>query len=352
MKMYKMSHTQQTPSSQTPPSQTPPSLAPSQTPSHIKKSPSLGGGTPSLAPPHPRDALIEFDAGPHKYTCAGEAGYMSVTTWNHTHFPKFDADAIITKMMSNKRTWLNSPYYGKTREEIKAGWDKNRDEAAAAGTAMHYAIECYYRGALPPTPPDSVEGSSVEGSSVEGSSVEGSSVEGSSVEGSSVEGSSVEGSSVEGSSPEAGAGVRGQSPLFVAFLAAHPHLKPYRTEWMIFNEDIKLAGSVDMVYENESDGSLMIYDWKRCKDIKKTNSFGAFALTECISHLPDTNFWHYALQLNTYKAILEAKYEKKVSQMCLVCLHPNLPTYEIHIVPELTEEMADLFALRRADLNK
>jgi len=289
----------------------------------------------SLSPPHPRDALIEFDAGPHKYTCAGEDGYMSVTTWNHTHFPKFDADAIITKMMNNKRTWLNSPYYGKTREEIKAGWDKNRDEAAAAGTALHYAIECYYRGETPRTP-ISAEGSSVEGSSVEGSSTSGAD-----------------------SSPEAGAGgcppdagVRGQSPHFVAFLAAHPHLKPYRTEWMIFNEDVKLAGSIDMVYENESDGSLMIYDWKRCKDIKKTNSFGAFALTECISHLPDTNFWHYALQLNTYKAILEAKYEKKVSQMCLVCLHPNLPTYEIHIVPELTEEMADLFALRRADLNK
>ena len=302
-----MSHTQQTPSSQTPPSQTP----------------SLG---PSLAPPHPRDALIEFDAGPHKYTCAGEAGYMSVTTWNHTHFPKFDADAIITKMMSNKRTWLNSPYYGKTREEIKAGWDKNRDEAAAAGTAMHYAIECYYRGALPPTPPDSVEGSSTVGAE------------------------SSPNTGAWGCPPDAG--VRGLSPLFVAFLAAHPHLKPYRTEWMIFNEDVKLAGSIDMVYENESDGSLMIYDWKRCKDIKKTNSFGAFALTECISHLPDTNFWHYALQLNTYKAILEAKYEKKVSQMCLVCLHPNLPTYEVHIVPELTEEMADLFALRRADLNK
>ena len=307
-----MSHTQQTPSSQTPPSQTP----------------SLG---PSLAPPHPRDALIEFDAGPHKYTCAGEAGYMSVTTWNHTHFPKFDADAIITKMMSNKRTWLNSPYYGKTREEIKAGWDKNRDEAAAAGTAMHYAIECYYRGALPPTPPDSVEGSSTVGAESSPNTGAWACVAG-------------------GCPPDAG--VRGLSPLFVAFLAAHPHLKPYRTEWMIFNEDVKLAGSIDMVYENESDGSLMIYDWKRCKDIKKTNSFGAFALTECISHLPDTNFWHYALQLNTYKAILEAKYEKKISQMCLVCLHPNLPTYEVHIVPELTEEMADLFALRRADLNK
>ncbi len=47
---------------------------------------------------HPRDALIEFEVGPHKYTCAGEGNYMSVTSWNHTHFQPFDADAIIGKM--------------------------------------------------------------------------------------------------------------------------------------------------------------------------------------------------------------------------------------------------------------
>ena len=44
----------------------------------------------------------------------GERGtYTSVTTWNHKHFPHFDADAIIDKMMKSKN-W-NSPtykYYG------------------------------------------------------------------------------------------------------------------------------------------------------------------------------------------------------------------------------------------------
>jgi nucleoside-diphosphate-sugar epimerase len=41
-------------------------------------------------------------------------------------------------------------------------------------------------------------------------------------------------------------------------------------EWMIFDEDLKLAGSIDMVYENP-DGTLSIYDWKRSKDISKIN---------------------------------------------------------------------------------
>lgn len=247
--------------------------------------------------PHPRDELIQFDAGPHKYTCNGEGNYTSVTKWNHSHFKEFDADAIITKMMNNSKTWSKSPYYGKTRDEIKELWNRNRDEAAQLGTDMHYGIECYYRG------------------------------------------------------DEGGDAML--SPYFLAFLADNPHLKPYRTEWMIFDEDVHLAGSVDMVYESDSgiDNEVMIYDWKRCKDIKKTNGFGDYALTDCISHLPDTNFWHYALQLNTYKAILESKYNKKVTKMCLVCLHPNLPSYQIINIPNLKSEISTLFNLRKTELN-
>ena len=48
---------------------------------------------------------------------------------------------------------------------------------------------------------------------------------------------------------------------FLQFVGDHPELKPYRTEWMIYDEDLKLAGSIDMVYEN-ADGTLSIYDWK------------------------------------------------------------------------------------------
>lgn len=266
---------------------------------------------------HPRDALIEFDPVPHKYTCAGEGGYMSVTTWLHSHFKQFDADAIIKKMMSNPVKWQKSPYYDKTPEEIKAQWDKGRDEAAAEGTAMHASIE---RWALHPEEE-----------------------------------------------------TNDLPSHFLAFLKDHPDFKPYRAEWMIFHEEIRLAGSIDMVVgyasrappllespspnsngSKEADASppLTLYDWKRCKKIEKTNGFGEFALTECINHLPDTNYWHYALQLNTYKAILEAKYNKRVEKMCLVCLHPNLPSYQLLTVPDLSHEISALFALRKEELKE
>ena len=39
---------------------------------------------------HPRDSHIIFDEGPHIYTIDGDSNYMSVTTWNHSHFEKFE----------------------------------------------------------------------------------------------------------------------------------------------------------------------------------------------------------------------------------------------------------------------
>jgi ATP-dependent exoDNAse (exonuclease V) beta subunit len=121
---------------------------------------------------------------------------------------------------------------------------------------------------------------------------------------------------------------------------------------MIYDEELKLAGSIDMVYENP-DGTLSIYDWKRAKEIKKTNSFNESATTECINHLPNTNYWHYSLQLNTYKAILEKQYNKKVIDLYLVRLHPNNTrrTYDLIKCADLSEEIKELFELRRQEIS-
>lgn len=245
---------------------------------------------------HPRDDLIVFDEGPHVYTVKGENNYTSVTTWNHSHFKQFDADKVIKQMMSSRR-WSQNKYFNKSPEEIKAIWEANRDDAAKAGTKMHYDIECYYNN-MP------VDNSSVEFN------------------------------------------------YFMNFVREHPELKPYRTEWMVWDEELRLAGSIDMVFENK-DGTLMIYDWKRSREIIRNKQYEEYSITECISHLPDTNFWHYSLQLNTYKAILEKNYDKKVTALRLVCLHPSNKNknYIIIDVPDLQEEVDELFALRKDSIN-
>ena len=112
--------------------------------------------------------------------------------------------------------------------------------------------------------------------------------------------------------------------------------QPYRTEWTIFDEEIKLAGSVDMCYTDKAN-NFYLFDWKRSKQIKKKNNYrkGKYPL----SHIDDANYWHYALQLNIYKYILEKNYIQVISSLYLVRLHPDQQDYEVIRIPDLTSEV-------------
>ena len=264
---------------------------------------------------HNRDQYIQFFEEDHKYVITNdpENKYTSVTTWNHTHFPIFNANLIIKNMMKGKNWKEGNKYWGLTAEEIKKQWSNNSSAVSGAGTNLHYEIECFmnnpcageYKHAelhetyiLDPKEKEVVEWD-----------------------------------------------------YFINFIKDHPELKPYRTEWTIYDEDLKISGSIDMVYENP-DGTLSIYDWKRSKEITRINNFKKFAINKLICHMPDSNFWHYALQLNTYKRILERKYGKVVTDLYLVRLHPDAEekNYELIKLPDLTKEIDELFEERKQKL--
>lgn len=266
---------------------------------------------------HPRDANISFQEEGHKYTISSDptSKYTSVTTWNHSHFPHFDADKIIQQMMKGKNWKPGHKYWGMTAEQIKQQWTDNGAAVSGAGTDMHFQIECFMNNPNAPPGYTHAELYNIWANGLKEDAIQSTSLE---------------------------------WKYFLQFVQDHPDLKPFRTEWLIYDEDLKLSGSIDMVYE-KPDGSLMIYDWKRSKDISKINTYNKYATTFCISHMPDSNFWHYALQLNTYKAIIEAKYDRKVTELCLVRLHPDSveQTYELIPVPDLSKDIASLFNMRK-----
>lgn len=241
---------------------------------------------------HARDLYISFEESSHTYTIKGNNDFVSVTTWNKSHFPQFDADLVIRKMQASKR-WESSPYYGMSASEIKAQWKKSGTEASSAGTKLHNDIERFYNR-------HSVSNTSVE------------------------------------------------YRYFQNFFHDHQHLEPFRTEWCVYDEELRIAGSVDMVFVAPN-GSLLIYDWKRSKKMDKTNRYER-ATTKCIEHLEHCNFNHYALQLNTYKYIIEKNYGFQVSDLQLVVLHPNNSNYVKYAVPDLRAEMSSLMSLRRKQL--
>ena len=259
---------------------------------------------------HIRDKNLQFFEDGHKYVVLTdcESKYTSVTTWNHSHFAKFDADKIIKNMMKGKNWKEGHKYWGLSVDQIQTLWSNNAVNASGAGTNMHYEIECFMNNE---TLSNGYTHKELYEAYIKNISDTETSVE---------------------------------WKYFIQFVKDFPHLKPYRTEWTVYNEDIKLAGSIDMVYENP-DGTLSIYDWKRVKEINRINTWNKFAITRSICQMPDSNFWHYSLQLNTYKAILEAKYDKKVTELYLVRLHPDAEetSYELIKVPDLSADIKALF---------
>ena len=266
---------------------------------------------------HPRDDNIQFFEEGHKYFIKSDpdSKYTSVTTWNHSHFPHFDADGVITNMMKGKNWKEGHKYWGMTAEEIKAQWSANGASVSGLGTDMHFEIECFMNDKRMQCQYTHKELYEIYNSDC-------------------IKKSKHDDKSLEWK-------------YFIEFVKDSPNLKHYRTEWTIYHEELKLAGSIDMVYE-KTDGTLAIYDWKRSKDITRVNNFNKYAVTESICHMPDSNFWHYALQLNTYKNILEQKYDKKITDLYLVRLHPDNEekNYELIKIPDLSTEINDLFKER------
>ena len=230
---------------------------------------------------HPRDAFIAFDEEPHVYYVKGETGYTSVTTFLHSFFEEFDALGIATNMVQRpdfKKAARYAQYRlieAETEEELIAkimqSWEDNGQEQAALGTKMHEYIELC------------------------------------------------------ANEVPAGPGEETERQFYHAYAArqAAAGLVPYRTEWMLWDEELKLTGSIDMIYQHTS-GTYHMVDWKRSKEIKK---FGFKKGKGCCSHLQDCNFVHYSLQLNLYKYLLEKNYGIRIADMHIVVFHPSNDTF-------------------------
>ena len=218
---------------------------------------------------HERDNRIVFHEEPHIYVIDNDADvkYTSVTTVIHKFFSKFDADDAITKMKRSGN--FEKKHKGKTAAEVKDLWKSAGQEACTLGTNLHACIEDTYNNVE--LKEDILQT------------------------------------------------VHKEYDLFRNFYRDTEHkYEPYRFEWRIFDEDIKVAGSIDAVFKKKDSGKYFIVDWKRVKEIKVDNQYQT-ALPP-ISHLKDCNFTQYALQLNLYKYILEAKYGIEIDELILVVM--------------------------------
>ena len=212
-----------------------------------------------------QDQYIDFEPEQHVYTVWQESGDRSqkrllpVSTLIAYFFEAFDAQAAAQRQFER--------YHIPIEETLKK-WERIGKLAREVGTFVHEQTESYFRdgtfaSACPFTFEDKTEMISVEK----------------------------------------------ERQHFLRFISDYA-IQPYRQEWPVYDTDLNIAGTIDMVCK-EADGEFTIYDWKRSSKVVNVlgqpivEAFGGKRSFNGIS-LPDTPFYHYCIQQNLYRYMLEA----------------------------------------------
>lgn len=200
-------------------------------------------------------------------------------------FPKFDAEYWAE---------IKAPLMGKTPQQLLDEWDRKGKESSEAGTKLHQRIDEYYHH-----------------------------------------------KEVQAEDKE--------YLLFKQFANAYK-LNPYRSEWAIYDEDSGIVGVVDML--DYSNGEYILYDWKRSEKVVEggqpitKNKFDEYGLKP-IENVPNTDYWHYALQLSFYRYILEKNYGIRIKESRLVVLHPTLNLPVVLTTPYMIDEVNKIIAVMK-----
>lgn len=241
----------------------------------------------------PQDELITFEEESHTYTVAGVGNMTPVSTVIAQFFNPFDAEQA-----SLRKCCGDAVAAARLREE----WEAKGTFASQVGTFLHEQIENYLNSKTKPS-------TLICDVEYNGKYVQ----------------------------QKRKIDISKEWSYFRAFDEATTY-EPFRTEWCIFDKDARIAGTVDLICARP-DGTYELYDWKRSTKIDPNETNPWSRGLNGLEHLSDTSYYHYCLQQNLYRYILQKNYGIKISRLNLVVLHPDFTSYNIVPVPFMDREV-------------
>ena len=247
-----------------------------------------------------QDSHIDFESEEHVYLYDGSQRLLPVSTLVGYFFEPFDAQQQAIRQWERNRIPI---------EETLDKWERIGKMACEVGTFVHEQTENWFcDGSFETICPFSYKGKTEMVS------------------------------------------VEREKQQFLCFVRDY-QIRPYRQEWPVFDLETNVAGTIDMICR-EADGTFAIYDWKRSK--KVVNAYGQ-PITEAFAgktdlrglNLPDTSFYHYCLQQNLYRYMLQKNYGIRVSSLSLVVLCPDYPTYFVAKVPIMDNVIQQIVSICR-----
>lgn len=238
---------------------------------------------------NPRGIQITFTEDDHKYRSlidGNEILYTSGTQFLGKYFPQFDPTGEIAARCAKKQ--------GISVAELKAQWDAKGKESCRLGTRLHETIE------------DTLLRQSHR-------------------------------NTAENDEEQR----RFDNGIAVAQKLLQK-TKILGVEKIVFSDSLKIAGTIDLLCQAQNGGTYYIIDHKTNKSIDKENPYKKFCL-DPISHLDDTNYIHYGLQLNLYEYLMKREgYVPHDAKFRLFLNHITADVSQLIELPDLQLEIRDL----------
>jgi ATP-dependent exoDNAse (exonuclease V) beta subunit len=205
---------------------------------------------------------ILFDEPSHTYTLDDHTFSKSVTKLVEEYAQPFDED-YWAEYKAKKE--------GVSVQEIKDRWEKVRVASQIRGTNFHNYMECKLKGI--------------------------------------------------GSDYSDNKELKELGDIFCAEMIESGKLTSLGIEQVVFDVDLDVAGTVDFVGVNHL-GEYIILDWKTNKEIKCQNSYQSMKVP--FESYDDCNFYHYSLQLNIYRHIIEKHCNVKIPHLYFVWFNESI----------------------------
>lgn len=238
-----------------------------------------------------QDAKLQFEPQEHIYLYDGKIHLMPISNIVNLFFAPFDAIGISQQIALRDNI---------DQCAILEEWECKGAESREIGTFMHSQIESYFQNSRPIYNTQFVYNGDFVNVDKEVS-------------------------------------IEMELQFFKNFIRDHDSITPFRTEWRICDLELKIAGTIDLLCKNKN-GGFDIYDWKRSRKASPDERIWRNGING-LHHVPDISFYHYALQQNLYKYILENNYNVRIDNMYIVVFHADFENYQKYRIPNMGKEV-------------
>jgi hypothetical protein len=243
---------------------------------------------------------IKFVEESHQYLNV-ETGeqYLSTTEFLSRYYRKFDASAIARKLVTTNKQYKNK-YQGIEVEdainELKAEWQLRTD----LGNEIHNIFETHLINRL--------------------------------------------------------TGKKSISNLYTKIFDSFNLLNKYPNhkvcpEMILFSDKYKIAGQADLPLFNEEQEAFKIFDYKSNQKGIKKYAYQDQKMFAPLEHIPDSNYYHYALQLTLYAYMVREETGYRCDELSILWVDTEELIMREYEVGSHTGDIAQILSERLKEIN-